>query len=313
MIKNGIARILISVSDLSKSVEFYRDILQMSVVEDYSLDSQTIEQLWNLPPETTAQAVTLKNEEQTTLLDLIEFKPHSGKCIRTDANTYDYGLFTIAFRAKDVDAIYDRFKQQGYQFICPPITYTFSWGPVTVKETIMLGPDETPIVFIERLSEPKPVLKGDFGTMLDASQVVADMEEINKFYVDILGLTTIFDQVLPPGMIDDILNLPTGTESRMAFITQPESKSPVLEFIQCSVKGKYLSDVAKPPNLGIFAIAFATDDLAALIEKLQHHNIKIVSGSVEISLSERDRAKAIVVEAPNKVNIQFFEQLAISN
>ncbi|MDJ0747788.1 MAG: VOC family protein [Xenococcaceae cyanobacterium MO_167.B27] len=309
MIKNGIARILIGVRDLNKSVEFYRDILQMSVVADYSLDSKTIEQLWNLPEETTAQAILLKNDEQTTLLELIEFKPHSGKCIRTDANTWDYGLFTIAFRAKDVDAAYDYFKQKGYKFICPPITYTFSWGPVTVKEAIMLGPDETPIVFIERLSEPKPVIKGDFGIMLDSSQVVEDMEEITKFYADILGLTTIFDQVLPQGMIDDILNLPTGTESRMAFITQPESKTPALEFIQCSVKGKYLSDVAKPPNLGIFAIAFATDDLSALIEKLQKHSIKILSEPVEISTFDHKQVRAIVVEAPNGVNIQFFEDI----
>ena len=309
MIKNGIARILISVSDLNESVKFYRDILQMSVVEEYSLDSATIEQLWKLPSSTTAQAVSLKNDEQTTLLELIEFKPHSDKCIRTDAKTTDYGLFTIAFRAKDVDAAYNNFKQKGYQFICPPITYTFSWGPVTVKETIMLGPDETPIVFIERLSEPKPVLKSDFGTMLDSSQVVEDMEEINKFYVDILGLTTIFDQVLPSGMIDDILNLPTGTESRMAFITQLESKSPALEFIQCSVRGKYLSDIAKPPNLGIFAIALATDNLAALIEKLQNYGVKILSEPVEMSTLEHNRVRAIVVEAPNGVNIQFFEDI----
>ncbi len=307
MIKNGIARILIGVRDLSESVEFYRDNFGMSVVADYPLNSATINQLWNLPPGTTGHSVSLKNDEQTTLLELIEFKPNSGKFIRTGGNTTDYGLFTIAFRAKDVDAAYNRFKQQGYKFICPPITYTFSLGPVTVKEAIMVGPNETPIVFIERLSEPIPEVKGDFGVMLDASQVVADMEEVTKLYGDILGLTTIFDQVLPQGMIDDILNLPTGTESRMAFITQPGSKTPVLEFIQSSVQGKDLSDLAQPPNLGIFAIAFATDNLAALIEKLQNHGIKILSGPIEISISDRESANAIVVEGPNGVNLQFFE------
>ena len=307
MIKNGIARILIGVRNLSESVEFYRDIFQMSVVADYSLDSATIEQLWNLPPSITGQAVSLKNDEQTTLLELIEFKPHSGKFIRTGANTYDYGLFTIAFRAKNVDAAYDYFKQKGYQFICPPITYTPSWVPVTVKETIMVGPNETPIALIERLSEPKPVIKGDFGIMLDTSQVVEDVEEVTKFYVDILGLNKVFDQVLSPGMIDDILNLPAGTESRMAFINQPGSHTPALEFIQCSVKGKYLSDVAKPPHLGLFAIAFETEDLSALIEKLQNHGIKILSGPVEISTSDHNQIRAIFVEGPNQVNIQFFE------
>ncbi len=308
MIKNGIARILIGVRDLSESVEFYRDILQMSLVADYLLDSKTIEQLWNLPQETTGRAVCLKNDEQTTLLELIEFKPHSGKFIRTGANIWDYGLFTIAFRAKDVDAAYDRLKQKGYQFICPPITYTPNWVPVTVKEAIMVGPNETPIALIERLTEPKPAIKGDFSIMLDSSQFVEDLEEVTKFYVDILGLNKVFDQILPQGMIDDILNLPSGTESRMAFITQPGSNTPALEFIQCSVKGKYLSDVAKPPNLGLLAIAFETDDLSALMETFQNHRIKILSEPVEISTCSERQVRAIAVEGPNRVNLQFFEQ-----
>ena len=124
MIKNGIARILISVRDLSESVEFYRDILQMSVVADNPVGPEAIGQLWSLPQGTTGRAVCLKNDEQTTLLELIEFKPHSGKFIRTGANIHDYGLFTIAFRTKNVDAAYNHFKQSGYQFSCPPITYT---------------------------------------------------------------------------------------------------------------------------------------------------------------------------------------------
>ena len=306
MINNGIARILVSVSDLDKSVEFFRDFLQLSVVADYHLDSNTIERLWNLPQGTTGRAVCLKNNEQTTLIELIEFQPNSGKCIRS-GNTTDYGLFTIAFRAKNVDAIYDRLQQQGYQFICPPVTYTPTWVPVTVKETIAIGPDETPIVAIERLTEPKPAIEGDFGVMLDVSQVVEDMEEITKFYVDILGLNKVFDRVLPSGSIDDILNLPKGTESRMAFINQPESNNPALEFIQCSVKGKPLADVAKPLYLGLFAIAFAVEDLSALIQKLQANKIEILSEPVEISILESKRAKAIVVEAPNGVSIQLFE------
>jgi len=307
MIKNGIARILISVSDLNESVKFYRDIFQMTVVGEYSLDNNTIEQLWNLPPETTAKAVCLKNNEQTTLLELIKFQPQSERFIRSRGNTTDYGLFTIALRAKNVDAAYENLKQKGYQFICLPITYTPSWVPVTVKEAIMVAPNETAIALIERVSEPIPEFEGDFSIMLDTSQVVENIEEVTKFYVDILGLNIVFDQVLPTGMIDNILNLPEGTESRMAFVNQTGSNNAALEFIQCSVKGKSLADVAKPPYLGLFAIAFAVDNLSALIQKLQANNIKMLSEPVEISNYDQKRVRAIVVEAPNGVNLQFFE------
>lgn len=307
MLKNGIARILISVNNLNNSVKFFQDNIGMSVVADYPLNSATINQLWKLPPETTAHVVTLKNDEQTTLLELIEWQPNSGRSIRNPGNTTDYGLFTIAFRAKDVDTAYKNFKQQGYQFICPPITYTFSLGPVTVKEAIMVDFNGIPIVFLERLSEPIPKLKGNFGMMLDTSQIVTDIDEAKKFYVDILGLTTIFDQKLPPGMIDNILNFPQGTESRMAFLNQPGSKTPLLELIQSSIEGKSLLDLAQPPNLGLFAIAFASDNLELLIDKLQQHKIKILCEPVIINISEQEQVKAIVVEGPNGVNLQFFE------
>lgn len=307
MIINGIARILISVRDLSESVAFYRDNFGMSEVTDYALDSATINQLWDLPPGTTGHATLLKTEEQTSLLELIEFKPHSDKFIREIGNTRDYGLFSIAFRAKNVAAACDRFKQQGYQFICPPITYTPNWVPVTVKEAIMVSPNGIPIALIERLTEPIPEFEGEFSIILDSSQTVADLDAVTQFYVDVLGLNLVFDQVLPPGMIDDILNFPQGTESRMAFLTQPGSKTPLLELIQSSVEGKYLSDIAKPPNLGLFAIAFATDNLKLLIDKLQQHQIKILSEPVEIAISEQEQVKAIIVEGPNGVNLQFFE------
>ena len=108
-------------------------------------------------------------------------------------------------------------------------------------------------------------------------------------------------------MIDNILNLPSGTESRMAFINQTGSKNAALEFIQCSVKGKSLTNVTKPPNLGLFAIAFVVDDLSALIQKLQANNVKMLSQPVEISSNDQERARAIIVEAPNGVNLQFIE------
>ncbi|MEM7594696.1 MAG: VOC family protein, partial [Cyanobacteria bacterium P01_A01_bin.83] len=145
------------------------------------------------------------------------------------------------------------------------------------------------------------------GIMLDTSQIVSDIEEITEFYVDFLGLNKLFDQVLPTGMIDNILNLPTGTESRMAFINQPGSNNAALEFIQCSVEGKSLANVDKAPRLGLQAIAFAVDNLTALIERLQAYDIKIVCEPVAIITHEQKKIRATMVQAPNGVKTMFFE------
>ena len=66
MLKDGIAQILISVSNLDKSARFFQDNFGMSVVAEYSLDAKTINQLWNCSPETTGNVIILKNDEQTT-------------------------------------------------------------------------------------------------------------------------------------------------------------------------------------------------------------------------------------------------------
>ncbi len=100
MIKNGLDRVLISVQSMEESLAFYGDLLKMTVVADDPLPSQAVCQLWRLPEGTKARSVLLRMEEQLTLLELIEFQPHSGQFIRSKAKTYDYGLFDVAFRAK---------------------------------------------------------------------------------------------------------------------------------------------------------------------------------------------------------------------
>ena len=60
-----------------------------------------IKQLWDLPEGTRARAVFLKNEEQPTLLELIQFDPHSERLIREGTQTWDYAIYDIALSVKD--------------------------------------------------------------------------------------------------------------------------------------------------------------------------------------------------------------------
>jgi len=145
MIKNGLDRVLISVQSMEESLAFFRDLLKMTVVADEPLPPPSVSQLWHVPEATGARSVLLRMEEQITLLELIEFQPHSGEFIRTRAKTYDYGLFDVAFRAKSVDAAYQDLKGRGYEFICPPTVYNAGWTKVTAKEALLIGPTECPL------------------------------------------------------------------------------------------------------------------------------------------------------------------------
>jgi len=152
MATKGMDRVSISVSSLEDSLAFYRDWIRMEVVAEQILEMDKIQQLWNLPGETEAKAVFLKDEVQSTLLELIEFTPKTGRTIREGAKQWDYGLYDIAFFVKDIAACYRDLTEKGFAFVSPPVQYQPNWVPHAVKEAILIGPDNVPIAHIERMT-----------------------------------------------------------------------------------------------------------------------------------------------------------------
>ena len=302
-----ISHILISVQNMEESLSFFRDVIGMCVVSKHSLDSDMIQKLWNLPQGTRGEAAFLKNEEQETIICLIKFFPTSKRPIREYANIYDYGLFDIAFRVKNIDVIYNNFKNEGYRFLSNPVIYTAEWAKVTVKEVIMIGPNEMPIAFIERLSDPKPIIKGNFGVIVDSAQFVEDIDSISPFYSEILGLKKTFDAWLPRGLINEVLAFPPEIDSRMAFFIKPESKSPAVELIQCTIKGSYLD--ARPPNIGLFALSWEVESISNIIKIIKNNSYPPPGPSIEIKFGPHGRIRIVTAKGPNKVLFQFFEKI----
>jgi len=308
MVKNGIDRIKISVSDLEASKAFFRDVMEMSVVDECELDAASMQTLWDLPADTKTRAAYLKNDEQPTALELIQFDPNSGRTIRADAAVWDLGLFDVAFRAKGIDEIYTDLSQKGYAFLSEPVVYTADWARVTVKEVILIGPDQMPVALIERLSEPIPFIKNRFGTLVDAAQFVDDVAAVSRFYSDILGYTSVFDSDLPDGLIDPVLGLPAGTSSRMAFLLQPETNTPAVELIKTSAPGKSLADVIQPMNIGLFGLAFETADLDELKSRIENAGYALLSGPLETTLGMHGPARTMIIRGPNGALLEFFQK-----
>ena len=316
MITSGIDRIFISVKDMDESLAFYRDWVGMKIVADQPLDPFKIQQLWNLSKETKARAVFLRKGEQPTMLELIEFKPHSGKTIKADTQIWDYGIDDICFMVKDIENTYNGLMKKGFRFVSPPVFYSPGFVPFDVKETILIGPNEMRIAHVEVVSdlEPEaqgdlkiPVIKEDYGLIVDSAQIVEDMDEVIRFYRDILGLTLVGDHKMPRGSLDEILPLPPGIDVRIALFNKEGSPPPVVEFLEFSRKGKSLASIAKPPNLGIFMISFETDDLSGLMKRFNEEGIPVIAGPVEMEIAPHGKIKSIIVEGPSKVTIEFFQ------
>ena len=137
MISSGVDRIFVSVRDMDESLAFYRDWVGMEVVAEQHLDSEKIRHLWNLNSGIQARAVFLKNEEQPTMLELIEFQPPSKRAIRQGARHWDYGFYDTGFMVKDLDKTYQDLIGKGFTFVSPPISYKPDWTTFINSLSIM--------------------------------------------------------------------------------------------------------------------------------------------------------------------------------
>jgi len=263
----GLFSIVISVGNLQEALAFYQGYIGMKLVAEFTMAPDEVQGFFNLAPNTEAGTVFLTNEVQSTLLQLIEFKPNSGRKIRQQVIAWDYGLWDIAFIVTDVDGIYRDLTRKGFTAHGTPIQYQPFGKPV--KAACLLGPDNVPIGHIERVYDPARESGRRYIRIADVAQVVPDVDEVIKFYCDILGLDLISRTVPPRATLDSVYGLPPGTDSQIVLINRQESDVVMLEFLNFSIAGESLAPVARPPNLGMFMLSLPVDDLAAVVARLR--------------------------------------------
>lgn len=308
MATKGMDSVFTSVSNLEDALAFYRDIVGMKVVADETLEADQIQQLWNLSRGTEARAVFLKIEQCSTLVEVIEFRPNSGRVIKQGAEALYYGLYDIAFRVSSMDAIYRDLVEKGFKFLTPPIQYQPVFTPFPVKQVFFLGPGNAPHTLMERMTSQEQESQGYFTGLVDSAQIVENMDDAIKFYVDILGLDLMTQATVPEGLLEELLELPPGTRLKLAFINRKDTNALQAEILQLSVKGKSLAAIARPPNLGLFMMSFEVDALSSLMETFNREGIAILSGPVELQTKVHGKMRAITVEAPGGTMIELFER-----
>jgi len=297
----------ISVSSLERSLAFYGDWMGMEVVADETLPPDEIQRLWQLPAVTQARAAWLKSRMQTTILGLIEFQPNSGKAIRQPM-TWDYGHWALAFWARDTVAIYEELMPKGYTFVCPPISWKPVWLPITVQETVFVGPDNVTIGTFEKVPAGETESPHNIIRLDHCAQYVKDIDQSIKFYCDVLGLNLRERITLPTGLLDKLMAVPPGTEVQHAMIQKRDQASLNIQLLQASVAGKSLTAIARPPNLGVFLSSYEVDYLSQFINKLGEAGAPIVTGPVELHDKVHGRLNVVITAGPNGELIQLFER-----
>ena len=303
----GILRISVSASDLATTAAFFDDVMEMNRVAEGELDKATVKALYNM--DATAKYAMFKNDLQNTLVQVLEFDPKPTKKAREGFAVQDGGYFDIAYRCQDNDEAYAKFTGMGYEFPTPPYRYVTSWSNAEVLEAVMYGPDNIPIALMGKTAST-PAFEGTFRNMPDSVLIVESIEEADKYYVDTLGVSKVFDMVLEAGLVEPIFNLEGNAQIHMTMYMGTDAATPVIEIISFEAldsvsiteKGGVLGDYA-----GKFATCFEVENLEEALAKHAANGFAQYAEIAEYELAPYGKVRSALVHGPSKALMELFE------
>ena len=140
MIKD-VRHVGIVVSDMEKSLKFYRDLLGLKIKSLVNEEGKFLDNM--LAHENVKNKVAkLVTEQGNTLVELIDSRSYGNK---KDRDFFTIGASHFAFTVDDLEKTYDYLVKNGVKFTAPPQQTPDGFAKVTFCE----DPDGTPIELVE--------------------------------------------------------------------------------------------------------------------------------------------------------------------
>ncbi|MGE0822737.1 MAG: VOC family protein [Candidatus Binatia bacterium] len=145
-----IHHVAIAVSDMERSIAFYRDILGFRKTLDMPLDSPSLDRLLRMHPGTTGRSVILQQGMSTVgEVELVQFSP--APTTPTPAKgAGGLGAFLLSFAVKDeeLDDVYQRLLKKGIACYSEPQVLELP-GYGATRAVILEDPDGQMIELIQ--------------------------------------------------------------------------------------------------------------------------------------------------------------------
>ncbi len=126
-----VAHVGITVSDLERSLVFYRDLLEAEVLLDTRVASAGLAEVLAVPGAALHMVLI---QVGSTVLELIQYDQSPGKPHGIGNN--DVGAMHVAFVVEDIQAAYEKMSAGGVEFNAPPYTFAASDGEGVTGITI---------------------------------------------------------------------------------------------------------------------------------------------------------------------------------
>lgn len=134
----------IVVSDMERSLKFYRDLLGLKVVKDFIEKGKYIDSILGLSGVQLRMVKLIADDG--SMIELLHYPSHPNRPpLKTEI--FDLGCSHIAFTVDSIDKEYERLMEKGVTFNCPPYVSPDGYAKVTFCH----DPDGTSIELVEVL------------------------------------------------------------------------------------------------------------------------------------------------------------------
>ena len=144
----GIRHTGIVVTDMEKSLVFYRDLLSLKVAKDFKEEGDYIDSISGLSGVQLRMAKLIANDG--AMVELLQYLSHPREA-RDNPQICDIGCSHVAFTIDDIDKEYARLSKSGVRFNCPPYISPDGYAKVTFCH----DPDGTSIELVEVLDRDR--------------------------------------------------------------------------------------------------------------------------------------------------------------
>jgi catechol 2,3-dioxygenase-like lactoylglutathione lyase family enzyme len=299
-----------TVSDMDRSVAFFRDVLTFEPVSDIEVSGQEYDRLQGVFG-TRMRIVRMHlGDEQ---LELTEYLAPRGRAIPVDSRSNDRWFQHVAIIVSDMDAAYARLRQHKVEHASPEPQRLPDWNAAAggIKAFYFKDPDGHPLEILEF-----PAGKGDpkwhrssgrlFLGIDHTAIVVSDTATSLRFYRDALGLR-VAGESTNYGPEQERLNNVFGARLHITGLRAPAG--PGIEFLE------YLSPRNGRPAAGIesndlahWETTMTSRDAMAAFIGLQQGRVLFVSPSVVTFGDDRRFTKSLLVRDPDGHAVKVIER-----
>lgn len=309
----SVAAVGFTVSDMDRSVAFYRDVLTFTPISDVEVDGPEYDQLWGIFG-VRARVVRLQLGEQQ--LELVEFlSPPDLRPIPMPSYSHDLWFQHFAIVVRDMEAAWAQLRKHHVRQISPrpqtiPISNPAAAGIKAIKFRDPDGHNLELLWFPEGKGNPiwkKP--GSDLFMGIDhTAMTVRSTESSTKFYRDLLGLT-VAGGTLNMGTTQQYLDSLPGARTRVTGLA-PKMGPPGLEFLEYELPtaGRPFPSDSHPTDLWHWQTTLVVPDVEVAATQVRGMGQMISSGVVTLSDKVLGFGKGFLIRDPDGHVMQLVTQ-----